>query len=84
MAVDLFYGLTEAELVEELRLAQRELMSGQSLSSVSAGGSSTSGVVQAGITDRIRMILRALNKLNPTDYPSTSTTPDTVTKICFS
>lgn len=75
-------GLTEAELVEALRAAQREYLDGQSLASVSAGGSSTSGFVQLGIVERIRAIRIRLHELNPTDYPAVS--QRRVTQVVFS
>ena len=84
MATDYFLGWTEAELADELKMAQKELALGGPQPSLAFGGGSASTQIQLSVTERIRLLMLALYRLNPTDYPLTSVRGDATTRITFS
>ena len=83
MAINYLIGMTEAQLVVHLRRAQEELVRGKSQIGSGAGDLTFQHRVEMEITERIKMILRRLSELNPTNYPPESTTPIERTQIVF-
>ena len=78
-----FIGQTQPWLEAQLRAAQEELATGKSaisgqLSEVSFGNAMTVGPAQ-----RIKMILRELNRLDPTRYPIDEVSAPTRTVATF-
>jgi hypothetical protein len=84
MALNLFAGKSQAWLEAELAKAQADLSAGKTVTSVSSDGSTTGKLVQVSAVDRIKLLLRALNKLDPTHYPYNEATSVTRTRAVFS
>ena len=72
MAVNYFVGWTQTELEAELRRAQAELGAGASVGSVGAGDTQAQFSKEHSAKERIEMLLKALNALDPTTYPAES------------
>lgn len=69
MAYNPFVGWTRAELEAELEKAQDDLAAGKTTVSAGEGAVSFTKLVQTSPAKRIEILLRALNKVAPDDYP---------------
>lgn len=69
MAFNPFIGWTKSDLETQLRSAQEELASGKQITSSSVGDASFTLQSEMGVRQRIELILRALNRLDPVTYP---------------
>jgi len=83
MALNYFIGWTQSELELELRAAQEDLAAGKATISAGAGDANTASRIEKSCEERIRMILQALNKLDPDTYPLDQITPISETRIAF-
>ena len=84
MAINYFMGWTESELLEELVAAQEDLAAGKSTTEARAGEVGNRSQVEQSAQQRIKLLLKALNAINPTDYPIDQVTAVTATRVCFS
>lgn len=62
-------GWTQAELETELEALQTALVAGGTVTSAGTGSVNWSMERETGLRERIEMVLRALNALDPTTYP---------------
>jgi hypothetical protein len=84
MAINFFVGWSQQELEAELRAAQEDLAAGKSTISSQAGEVRSGAAVELSAQERIKLILRALNKVNPEEYPVADVTAITSTRAAFS
>lgn len=84
MAINYFAGWSRQELETELRAAQEDLAAGKATVSAQAGEVRNGSQVEMSAPERIKMILRALNKIAPEDYPAADVTAITSTRAAFS
>lgn len=75
MAIDYFIGWTKAQMEVELRRCQEELVTGKTIIGSGAGDVTFNHRIEIEITDRIKLILRKLSKLDPVTYLPENTTP---------
>jgi hypothetical protein len=78
-----FIGQTQPWLESQLRSAQEELATGKSAISGQLGEVSFGNAMTIGPAQRIKMILRQLNKLDPTGYPINEVSAPTTTTATF-
>jgi|APGre2960657404_1045060.scaffolds.fasta_scaffold03325_4 hypothetical protein len=83
MALNLYIGWEKHELQAELRRAQEDLAAGKTIVDTNTGDVSKGEQVEASAITRIRQILRALNALDPANYPADQITPRNRTKATF-
>lgn len=83
MAFNPFVGRTKVQLEADLAAAQADLAAGKQVSRVTVPGIDVTNAMELTITDRIKFILRALNKLDPVNYPASDTSQASVTRISF-
>ena len=83
MAINFFIGWTLEDLETELRAAQEDLAAGKSTISAGAGDASQQSKTDMAPADRVKMILRALNKLDPETYPIADITSNDRTRIVY-
>jgi len=83
MAINYFIGWSQEDLEAELRVAQEDLAAGKATSRAGAGESNTESRIEKTIEDRIRLIFRALNALDPDTYPIDQITPSSVVQVTF-
>lgn len=83
MAFNAFIGWSREDLEAELRAAQEDLAAGKAVLKVGAGDSSTESRSDASAMERIKLLLKALNKISPDDYPITDITPIDRTRGTF-
>lgn len=83
MAVNYFIGRTREELESALREAQDDLLKGSALIRADILDSSTQSRVEKSNEERVRMILTALNKIAPDDYPIGQTSAIERTRVVF-
>jgi len=83
MALNLFIGMSQAKLEAALRATQRELLTGKSTISANLGEASYSKIMTIGPMERLKMILAALNLLDPIMYPIDSVSVPTRTLGTF-
>lgn len=83
MAFNPFIGRDQGWLEARLRETQDELGSGKSTISSSLGEASFGKIMTIGPMERLKLILAALNRLNPTAYPIDSVTAPTRTIATF-
>ena len=69
MAFNPFIGRDQAWLELRLRETQDELATGKSTIGGGLGEATFSRIMTVGPTERLNLILRALNRLDPTAYP---------------
>ncbi len=84
MAINYFVGWSRQELETELRAAQEDLAAGKATVSAQAGEVRNGSAVELSAQERIKLILRALHKDYPEDYPAADVTAITSTRACFS
>jgi hypothetical protein len=84
MAINYFVGWSQEELEEELVAAQEDLAAGKSTVMAQAGEARSGSQVEISAQERIKQLLKALNLLNPTQYPIDQVTAVTCTRACFS
>lgn len=78
-----FIGQTRTWLETQLRAAQEELATGKSVISGQLGEVSFGNAMTIGPAQRIKMILRELNRLDPTRYPIDEVSAPTHTVATF-
>lgn len=78
-----FIGQTQPWLETQLRAAQEELSTGKSAISGQLGEVSFGNAMTIGPAQRIKMILRQLNRLDPTSYPIDEASMPTSTSATF-
>ena len=84
MAFNPFLGQSQAQLETALAYAQADLASGKATTEVMSAGSGGRMQVDTSLIERIRLILSALNKLDPTTYPADQVAMATQTRASFS
>jgi hypothetical protein len=84
MAINYFIGWNQQDLEGELRVAQEDLAAGKATIMAQAGEARSGSQMEETAQNRIKMILRALNKLDPENYPVDQITAITSTRVCFS
>lgn len=67
-----FPSYTQAELEDELKKCQQELLAGKALIGAGAGDVSSTYVLQQDVMKRMRMIQYDLYQLDPTNHPITN------------
>lgn len=83
MAFNPFIGRDQRWLEERLRDAQDEIATGMSTISGGLGEAQFGRIMSVGPMERMKLILQALNKLNPTAYPIDDITAPTRTVAQF-
>lgn len=83
MAFNPFIGWSQAELEEALEAAQEDYSRGKTLSSIGSGDANSSKTIQMDALQRIKAILKALNVIDPTTYPSDSIHEVRRTQVLF-
>jgi hypothetical protein len=81
VAINYFIGWSREKLEEALRDAQEDLAAGKSTISAGAGDAHSASKVDKSAEARIKMILRALNKIAPEDFPAAA--PTGATRLVF-
>ncbi len=84
MGINYFLGWNKEDLLRSLREAQEDLAAGKTIMSAGAGDANSASRVEKSIEARILMLLKALNAIDPDNYPIGSITAITQTKIAFS
>ena len=84
VAYNPFVGKTQAWLEARLEEAQADLAAGKSTVSAGEGNVQFSKLVHQSPSERIAMLLRALNVLDPTTYPLSNITRVTRTVAVYS
>lgn len=84
MAFNYFIGWNQQDLEAELRSAQEDLAAGKSTIAAQGGDSRIGSQVDLSAQERIKLILKALNAIDPTTYPLASVSAITTTRACFS
>ena len=67
--MNVFTGRTKSELESWLRATQNEIATGKTIVKTDIDGVSTEAQINMSAQMRLRLILRALNALDPTSYP---------------
>ena len=83
MAFNPFIGRDQAWLETALRRTQDELASGMSAISGGIDGVQFGNIMTIGPTQRLTLLLQALNRLDPATYPVDSTIIPTRTVITY-
>jgi hypothetical protein len=83
MALNPFIGWNQQDLEAELRRAQEDLAAGKTITQNRSGDVGKVEQVEASALTRIRQLLIALNKLDPTTYPADQISPVNRTKVTF-
>ena len=83
MAINYFIGWSQQDLEEALREAQEDLAQGKSTIAAQGGDSRIGSQVDLSAQERIKMILKALNLLDPDTYPIASVSSINTTRACF-
>jgi hypothetical protein len=83
VALDPLFGVNRKRLEAELAQAQSDLMAGKATVRAGSGEILIQSQTEISLRERIRMILAALNKLDPETYPLDQITPASATKIVF-
>jgi hypothetical protein len=84
VAINYFIGWGQQDLESELRIAQEDLAAGKTTVQAQGGESRIGSQVQMTPQERIKMILKALNLLDPEAYPIASVSSMNTTRACFS
>jgi predicted nucleic acid-binding protein len=84
VAINYFLGWSQEDLLVELRNAQEDLSAGKSTVRAAAGDLENRSVIAKSAEDRIKLILKSLNALDPITYPIDQVTAITMTKAAFS
>ena len=84
MAINYFIGWGLADLEAELRVAQEDLAAGKAGVLTRAGEVEGRSAVEQLAQNRIKMLLKALNALDPDNYPLDQITAITETRAAFS
>ena len=84
MAFNPFLGWTQERLETALSKAQADLAAGKTVIRADVPGISVYNQVDTTPAERIALILRALNKLDPTTYPSDQISRPSTTRAVFS
>lgn len=83
MAFNYFIGWNQQDLEAELRSAQEDLAAGKATIAAQGGDSRIASQIDSSAQERIKLILKALNKLDPTTYPIADITAITKTRASF-
>jgi hypothetical protein len=83
MAFNPFLGWSVEDLLRELRSAQEDLAAGASITRAGASDATSEQRIDKSPEERIRIILRALNRIDPDTYPIADITPTDRTRIVF-
>lgn len=83
MAYNPFIGWGREDLERELRSAQEDLAAGSSSIKATAGDVISEARVDKSPEARIKLLLLALNRLDPTTYPIADITPIDRTRVTF-
>lgn len=67
--MNVFTGISQTQLEVWLAATQKELATGKTLVKTDIDGVSTEAQINTPARTRLRMILKALNALDPTKYP---------------
>lgn len=78
-----FIGWSQADLEVELRRAQEDLAAGKQIIENRSGDVGKREQIESSAMSRIRLILRALNALDPNTYPPSMISPANRTKATF-
>jgi hypothetical protein len=81
VALNPFLGETRANLESWLAIARKDLALGKTVSSAGAGDVNTANQIQMTPLQRIELLLRALNSIDPVTYPATSIRRVTRTQV---
>jgi hypothetical protein len=84
VAINYFAGWSQSDLETALEAAQADLASGKSTIGAGSGLVSIRSQVELTPQRRIELILKALNAINPSQYPITSVTITDVLRVGFS
>jgi hypothetical protein len=84
MAFNPFLGKSQEWLETELSNAQRDFSRGKATVGATSADMSIRSEVEISLTQRIQLILRALNRIDPTTYPIEQISPISATKAVFS
>ena len=83
MAFNPFIGLSQERLETELRQAQSDLLAGKATIQAGSGEIMIRSQTDVSLQQRIRAILKALNRIDPNTYPAADISPVQQTKISF-
>lgn len=83
MAFNAFIGWTREDLETELRAAQEDLASGKVGTKTTAGDVSSESRTEASAIERVKLLLRALNRIDPDAYPIDQITAIDRTRATF-
>lgn len=84
MAINYFIGWDQEDLETELRAAQEDLAAGKATTEGRAGDVTSRSQMEQSCQQRIKLLLKALNALDPETYPIDQVTAITATRVCFS
>ena len=83
MGLNYFIGWSREKLETALASAQEDLAAGASIESAGSGDVNSRNKTELSPQERIKMILKALNLLDPEKYPASSAVAITRTRINF-
>jgi len=83
VAINYFIGWTQQQLEIELQAAQEDLAAGKSTIAAQGGDSRIGSQVELAPQERIKLILKALNALDPDNYPIADITSVNLTRAAF-
>lgn len=83
MSFNPFIGLSQTRLESELAQAQSDLLAGKATIDARSGEVMIRSQPDISLQQRIRLILRALNLIDPQTYPADQISPDSQTRIVF-
>lgn len=83
MAFNPFIGQQQSDLEAALKLAQADLMAGRATIRAKSGDIMLDSQVDTSLQERIRLILKALNLLDPATYPIDQISMATQTRAVF-
>ena len=83
MAFNPFLGRSQTLLESDLAKCQADLAAGKTVIRADVPGISVYSQIEITITERIRQILVALNKVDPTTYPLDQISPASTTRVIF-
>ena len=84
MAFNPFIGMLQADLETALAAAQQDLLAGKSTIAAQSGSVGVKSQIAISPQRRVELILRALNLLNPGEYPIDQTVITDNVRVAFS
>lgn len=83
MAINYFIGWSQSQLETELRAAQEDMAAGKQIVQSGAGDASMQNRIEKSVEQRIQLLLKSLNALDPDTYPISDVTAITTTRAVF-